>query len=60
MLAVHRFHVESKGRAVLRSAFDAYFPPAVVEKIMVRPDDLVTHAEKRELTMGTYTTPASS
>ncbi|MCP3979113.1 MAG: adenylate/guanylate cyclase domain-containing protein [bacterium] len=51
LVSAYRFHVESMHRAVLRSTFDAYFPPAVVDKAVAQSDHLAESAQKKELTI---------
>lgn len=51
VVAAHRFHREAKAQAVLRSTFDAYFPAAVVDKVMGYSSELISAAQKRELTI---------
>ena len=51
MVAAYHYHLESQARAVLRSTFDAYFPPSVVDKIMAHSAQLTSAAQKKELTI---------
>jgi adenylate cyclase len=51
LIAAYQYHLEARHRAVLRSTFDAYFPPRVVDKIMARAQELVTTAQRKELTI---------
>jgi adenylate cyclase len=51
VLAAYHYHLESKAKAVLRSTFDAYFPPSVVKKIMAHSAQLASTAHKKELTI---------
>lgn len=50
-LAAFQYHLESRARAVLRSTFDAYFPPAIVDKVIADPARLTATAQKKELTI---------
>jgi adenylate cyclase len=51
VVAAYHYHLESKAKAVLRTAFDAYFPPSVVDKIMAQSAQLAAAAQKKELTI---------
>jgi adenylate cyclase len=51
VVASYHYHLESKARAVLRTTFDAYFPPSVVDKIMAHSEQLASTAHKKELTI---------
>jgi len=51
VIAAFQYHQESSARAVLRNTFDAYFPRAVVDKIMRHSHDLVHTVQKKELTI---------
>lgn len=51
VVAAYQFHLESKARAVLRTTFNAYFPPSVVDKVMGRGGSLMDAAQKKELTI---------
>lgn len=51
LIGAYRYHLEARRRAVLRSTFETYFPPRVVDKIMAHSRDLVTTAQKKELTV---------
>jgi adenylate cyclase len=51
VVAAYQYHVESQARAVLRSTFDAYFPPAVVDKIVGSWATLGASAQRKELTI---------
>lgn len=46
----YRYIVEERNKAFLRRTFEAYFPPAVVERIMENPE-LITTGERKELTI---------
>lgn len=46
----YRYIVEERNKAFLRRTFEAYFPPAVVERIMANPE-LITTGERKELTI---------
>ena len=50
LVAAYHYHLESRARAVLRSTFDAYFPPRVIDRIL-RSSDLMSSAKKREITI---------
>lgn len=43
--------MESREKAVLRRSFEAYFPPAVVEKIVAEPEYISARGERKELTI---------
>ncbi|MDH7498768.1 MAG: adenylate/guanylate cyclase domain-containing protein [candidate division NC10 bacterium] len=47
----HRFLVEEGEKRRIRSAFQRYVPPAVVDEILSHPDKLKFGGEKRELTV---------
>ena len=51
VVVAHQYHREAQARAVLRSTFDAYFPSAIVDKVMRHSSELITAAQKRELTI---------
>jgi adenylate cyclase len=51
VVAAYHYHLESEAKAVLRSTFDAYFPPRVVDRILSASDDLARGARKREITI---------
>jgi len=51
VVVAHQYHCEVKARAVLRSTFDAYFPSTVVDKVMRHSSELITAAQKCELTI---------
>ncbi len=51
VVSAWRYHCESQDRAVIRSTFEAYFPPAVVAKIMQNSEALTRTAQKKELTI---------
>jgi adenylate cyclase len=42
---------ETKAREVLRRSFEAYFPPAIVKRILAQPDLITDAGNKRELTI---------
>jgi len=50
-VAAYHYHLESRARAVLRSTFDAYFPPQVVDRILASSGSLLAGAHKREITV---------
>lgn len=50
-LSAYRFHVEESARLVLRSSFEAYFPPALVQKIVRDPSRVTARGQKKELTI---------
>ena len=51
VVAAYHYHLESKARAVLRSTFDAYFPPRVVDRILHSSQGLLWGAHKREISI---------
>ncbi len=51
VVTAYHFHLESQARAVLRGTLDAYFPPAVVDRILRTSRDLMSSAHKRELSI---------
>ncbi|UCF67516.1 MAG: adenylate/guanylate cyclase domain-containing protein [Acidobacteriota bacterium] len=51
VIAAWRYHSESQARAVLRHTFDAFFPPAVVDKVMMQAGEMAANAQKKELTI---------
>ncbi len=51
VVAAYHYHLESEARAVLRSTFDAYFPPRVVDRILHSSNELALTARKREITI---------
>lgn len=48
MTVLYRYVNEEKEKAVLHSAFSAYFPPAVVEKVTHSPDSIIASAGQRK------------
>jgi adenylate cyclase len=48
---VYRFINEEKARAVLRQSFAAYFPPAVVDRIVRNPGLVTESGQKKELSI---------
>lgn len=51
LVNVWRYLMESREKAVLRRSFEAYFPPAVVEKIVAEPEYISARGERKELTI---------
>lgn len=51
VVAAYHYHLESRARAVLRSTFDAYFPPRVVDRILHSSQGLLWGAHKREISI---------
>ena len=49
--AAYHYHLESEARAVLRSTFDAYFPPRVVDRILHASSEFALGARKREISI---------
>jgi adenylate cyclase len=47
----YRYVNEQKEKEVLRRTFEAYFPPAVVRKIMLNPSLVTAAGQKKELTI---------
>lgn len=47
----YRYMQEQRERLIVRRSFEAYFPPAVVEKVVRDPDRISAHGEKKELTV---------
>lgn len=50
-IVAYRYIYEEKEKEVLRRAFEAYFPPAVVKKIVANPEMVTTSGQKKELTV---------
>lgn len=50
-VGTYRFLQESKARAVLRQSFQAYFPPAVVDRIIGDPGLVTSAGQKKELSI---------
>ena len=46
----YRYVVEERNKAILRRTLDAYFPPKVVDRIMMNPE-LIASGERKELTI---------
>jgi len=51
LVAAYQFHMESRARAVLRNTFESYFPPSIVGRMVSRSKQLMSAAQKRELTI---------
>jgi adenylate cyclase len=51
LTAGHRYFHEQRDKLVVRRMFEAYFPPAVVEKIVRNPLRISGYGEKKELTI---------
>jgi adenylate cyclase len=47
----YRFVNEEKARAVLKQSFEAYFPPAVVDRIVKNPGLVTASGQKKELSI---------
>jgi adenylate cyclase len=50
-LIAYRYIHEEREKQVLKKSLEAYFPPSVVQKIMVNPAMLTTSGQKKELTI---------
>ena len=50
-ILAYRYFVEERERAVLRTSFEAYFPPDLVERIVANPALVTSTGEKKELTI---------
>lgn len=50
-LALLQYLQDAKAREVLRRSFEAYFPPAIVKRIMAQPDLITSAGHKKELTI---------
>jgi adenylate cyclase len=50
-VVAYRYVNEQKQKEVLRRSFEAYFPPAVVRRIMVNPSLVTATGQKKELTI---------
>ena len=50
-IVAYRFVAEEKARAALRQSFEAYFPPAVVDRVVKNPALLGLSGQKKELTI---------
>jgi adenylate cyclase len=48
---VYRYFNEEKEKAVLRKTFEAYFPPAIIKKILENPNRINSGGRKKELTI---------
>lgn len=47
----YRYVTEEKQKEALRRSFEAYFPPSIVQKVMLQPELVTTGAQKKELTI---------
>lgn len=50
-VTAYRYFVQEKEKEALRKTFEAYFPPAVVKKIMSNPELIAGRGQKKELTI---------
>jgi adenylate cyclase len=50
-IVAYRFVNEEKARAVLKQSFEAYFPPAVVARIVKNPGLVTASGQKKELSI---------
>ncbi len=50
-VATYRYLIEEREKSQWRRTFEAYFPPAVVKKIMDNPTMLASEGQKKELTI---------
>jgi adenylate cyclase len=50
-IIAYRYINEEKEKESLRRSFEAYFPPAVVKKIMANPEMIYAAGQKKELTI---------
>ncbi|MBI2619341.1 MAG: adenylate/guanylate cyclase domain-containing protein [Ignavibacteriales bacterium] len=50
-IVAYRYFNEEKNKEVLRRSFEAYFPPAVVRRIMANPNLITAAGQKKELTI---------
>lgn len=50
-ILIYRFVQEENARAVLRESFAAYFPPAVVDRIVRNPRLIIATGQRKELTV---------
>lgn len=50
-IIIYRFVQEENARAVLRESFAAYFPPAVVDRIVRNPRLILASGQRKELTI---------
>lgn len=50
-IIIYRFVREENARAVLRESFSAYFPPAVVDRILRNPRLIAGSGQRKELTI---------
>lgn len=50
-IIIYRFVQEENARAVLRESFSAYFPPAVVDRIVRNPRLILASGHRKELTI---------
>jgi len=50
-VSVYRYFIEEKEKEVLRKTFEAYFPPAVVGKLVSNPELAAGKGQKKELTV---------
>jgi adenylate cyclase len=51
LVATYRFFNEEKEKAAYRKTLEAYFPPAIVKKIIAHPEMLASSGQKKELTI---------
>lgn len=51
LVLAYRYINEEKQKEVYRRSFEAYFPPAVVRKIMAHPESVAMSAQRKELTV---------
>lgn len=51
LVLAYRYINEEKEKEVWRRSFEAYFPPAVVRKIMAHPESIALSAQRKELTV---------
>ena len=50
-ILIYRYINEEKAKEVLRKSFEAYFPPAIVQKLMANPRSIAERGVKKELTI---------
>ena len=51
LVTAYRYVCEEREKEVLRRSFEAYFPPAVVKRIVANPEMIRSKGEKKELTI---------
>lgn len=47
----YRYLLEERQKAALRGSFEAYFPPALVQRLLLEPERIAVGGERKELTV---------